>query len=480
MPYSWPHYGVHGYRSRFVFPQPCKIQQLRICAGICLPPLLAQALGPCLPRKRASSQSCPGSVVPLHNRHAIVVSEASFLCLRSHLPIARPVRRNTYVVASHERLQSILASLLHSELSLQSSPSSPSSIPQTRTANSPDSQRRVQDLVSMCQHNMAVNTALASSSQTSSHSSICVKGDCPCECTGITTRSERLVARNKGRRASTGCSDPSTLEEWKTWSKVWDYRDHLRSMSAASEHSPPVYPEPVSDNARPLRWDHSSTPKEAEDYCAKEQEDRCEQAWRHWWHQNISSRFAGPAYQRSRPGCCEAMLQDKPVSNSTPRREDQFDICSLMVTSRDWKTLLLPLHGKLDTGADATVIQESDAKLLQWSALNAWIPGRGPRHLATVNGQGLPVMGEIRLNLKCCRTHYRMRVDACVVKNDDFPKINLLLSEKVIKRHHLLCDHLVCRKMVIRTLSSLWERCTANAFHRKTPCLDEGCATASP
>jgi len=92
------------------------------------------------------------------------------------------------------------------------------------------------------------------------------------------------------------------------------------------------------------------------------------------------------------------------------------------------------LVGALDTGADVCIIRESSARPL---AVNR----RSFRQdICTVDGRHLPTIGQVRLRLKTVNTRLQFAVDAYVVRDEHLHTSEMVVSCKVIMRHHLLCD----------------------------------------
>lgn len=190
--------------------------------------------------------------------------------------------------------------------------------------------------------------------------------------------------------------------------------------------------------------------KDQDDYSAKEVEKHCRFPL---WHDKIAhlcKRFGGIA--NCRPWCCQLALTQKPVSNSIPELEDRFSICQMMVISENGEECMI-MNSKLDTGSHVSLIQRSEAEMLGWKASMSFNRLKYTKHgLTAVNGSELLPIGTMRLHMRCERTGFLMKIHFLVVEDEDFPGIDCLLSEKVIKRHHLECQHRICLTRVVRTV----------------------------
>lgn len=162
-----------------------------------------------------------------------------------------------------------------------------------------------------------------------------------------------------------------------------------------------------------------------------------------------NNEFTCPATEE--PCLSHSTTLSRPASNGVPSCDDPAMNVTFEVISPHLKVSTQLLHTHLNTSADLCVMNESVARTLS-AATYKWPRVKAPRRRIFVNSRVLWSLWTVRLHLRCMGTRYGFLLDVEVVRDHDFPFDRLVLSQKVILRHHLLCRKWLCWTKIKRRI----------------------------
>lgn len=168
----------------------------------------------------------------------------------------------------------------------------------------------------------------------------------------------------------------------------------------------------------------------------------------------ISQHCSGAA--RVRFPCCQISDSLYNVSLAPPRTEDRLGHRTFYAWRQDLITEPCDLGAKLDSAADASILQESMARHFGWEHDPTFVPEH--RIVTLSEKQTVQPIGHLKLVLQIPNSHFEMSVDFYVVRNSQFTKTDCLLSEKAIVRQHLMCKSLVCKVRLFKPMASFCVR----------------------
>lgn len=271
--------------------------------------------------------------------------------------------------------------------------------------------------------------------------------------------SERPIS-GSCRRVNTGAVNPlgnssimpndTALVLFRPPHSILDTDDSENELSVPARPAD-SYPVASSETMPLLKKSASSdTSAVKNNYSVDRVEDHCLFPWNHCLPR-LSRRARG------RRWCCADTLSFRPTSNTTPNDEDRLNSCNVMIMSLDGKTELKVRRCKLDTGADSSIICRKQADVLMANGHGTSIAYT--RVLATITGHKLWSSGSIGVMLRDERTRLLMPVEFLIIEEEHWPFTRvLLLSDKVIVRHHLICTHRICSTRLRRTLLQTWKK----------------------